>query len=175
MWIMSDHSVTEYKTVFGSLNDYQKGHIEIINDDPKAYAFSNLFEVASKSSPYEKVVIGKNLEYVIEVLRAEGTSSWYTCAHDEYAVCMDGEIEIDLVKLENATAIAPSDKEGAVMLDGEPQGPKMGRFVLRRGHQALLPQGSAYRYRNEKQPGVLIMQTIQGDHSVEKWAEICIS
>ena len=167
--------MSSYKTVFGALNDYQKGHIEIINDDPKAYAFSNIFEVASISAPYEKVVVGKNLEYVIEVLRAEGASDWYTCAHDEYAVCMDGEVEIDLVKLEDATTIAPPEKEGSVKLGGEPTGPRMGRIVLRRGHQALLPKGAAYRYRNEKQPGVIMMQTIQGDHSVEKWAEICYS
>ena len=57
--------MSEYKTVFGALNDYQKGHMEIINDDPKAYPFSNIFEVANKSAPYEKVVVGKNLEYVI--------------------------------------------------------------------------------------------------------------
>ena len=167
--------MSEYKTVFGSLNDYQKGHIEIINDDPKAYAFSNVFEVAEKSAPYEKVVVGKNLQYVIETLRAEGTSDWYTCSHDEYAVCMDGEVEIDLVKLDDPETHAPADKEGAVKVEGEPQGRKMGRVVLRRGHQALLPKGAAYRYRNDKQPGVVIMQTIQGDLSVEKWAEICYS
>jgi hypothetical protein len=51
----------------------------------------------------------------------------------------------------------------------------MGRVVLRRGHQALLPKGAAYRYRAAKGPGVILMQTIQGEHSVEKWAEICYS
>ena len=167
--------MSEYKTVFGALNDYQKGHIEIINDDPKAYAFSNIFEVANKSAPYEKVVVGKNLEYVIEILRAEGVSDWYTCAHDEYAVCMDGEVEIDLVKLDDPQSIAPEDKEGSVRLESDPAGRKMGRIVLRRGHQALLPKGAAYRYRNDKQPGVIMMQTLLGDHSVEKWADICYS
>ena len=37
-------------TVFGSINDYQKGSIEIVSGDPKHYVFSNIFEVASKSS-----------------------------------------------------------------------------------------------------------------------------
>jgi hypothetical protein len=164
--------MSEFKTVFGSLNDYQKGSIEIINDNPKNYAFSNVFEVASQSAPYEKVVVGKNLEYVIEVLRTEGASSWYSASHDEYALCMDGQVEVDFVKLDSPGA-AP-DQEGAVMLKGDPKGRKMGRVVLRRGHQTLLPKGSAYRYRSAK-PGVILMQTLKGDHSVEKWAEICYS
>lgn len=166
--------MNEFKTVFGSLNDYEKGRIEIINDNPKNYAFSNVFEVASKSAPYEKVVVGKNLEYVIETLRAEGASPWFTASHDEYALCMDGQVEVDFVKLDNAEAIAPASKEGSVKLAGEPRGKTMGRVVLRRGHQALLPKGAAYRYRALK-PGVVLMQTIKGDHSVEKWAEICYS
>jgi homogentisate 1,2-dioxygenase len=145
--------MSEFKTVFGSLENYEKGHIEIIDDDPKAYAFSNIFEVANQSAPYEKVVVGKNLKYVIETLRTEGDSDWYTCAHDEFVVCM----------------------EGSVKLKSDPDGPKMGRIILRHGHQALLPKGSAYRFSNRKKPGVLIMQTICGDHSVEKWAEICYS
>ena len=61
-------------TVFGSISDYQKGGIEIVSGDPKHYVFSNIFEVASKSAPYERVVVGKNLEYVQEVMRAEGRS-----------------------------------------------------------------------------------------------------
>ena len=60
------------KTYFGSLQHYQKGGVQVIDDDPKNYAFSNIFEVASKSKPYEKVAVGKNLKYVIEALRAEG-------------------------------------------------------------------------------------------------------
>ena len=81
-----------YHTVFGSLGKYEKGTMEIINDNPKYYVFSNVFEVASKSKPYEKVAVGKNLKYVIEALRAEGTSPWFAAAHDEAALCMDGEV-----------------------------------------------------------------------------------
>ena len=40
--------------------------ILVIDDDPKAYVFSNVFEVANISQPYEKVAVGKNLEYVLE-------------------------------------------------------------------------------------------------------------
>ncbi len=55
-----------FHTTFGSLASYEKGHIEIINDNPKYYVFSNVFEVAAKSKPYEKVAVAKNLEYVVE-------------------------------------------------------------------------------------------------------------
>jgi hypothetical protein len=62
--------VTDVKTVFGALGDHQKGGVEVIKDDPKNYVFSNVFEVAEKSKPYERVAVGKNFEYVIETLRA---------------------------------------------------------------------------------------------------------
>jgi hypothetical protein len=42
-------------TVFGSLASYQKGGVEVIDGDAKHYVFSNVFEVAGKSKPYEKV------------------------------------------------------------------------------------------------------------------------
>ncbi len=166
-------SMTEFRTVFGSLNDYSKGEIEIINDDPKTFTFSNVFEVASKSAPYEKVVVGKNVQYVLECLRAEGTSDWFTASHDEYALCMDGTVEVDLVKLDDPQSIAPPEKEGSVRIDGEPVGQKMGRIKLGKGHQALLPVGAAYRYRASDGIGVIFMQTILGEESSERWAEIC--
>ena len=161
-----------YHTVFGSLGKYQKGTMEIINDNPKHYVFSNVFEVASKSKPYEKVAVAKNLEYVIEAIRAEGTSPWMACAHDEFAVVMDGEVEIEYVKLEAAESVAPAGKEGTVLVKGEPKGKRMGSVKLKRGHQALLPKNTAYQFRSAK-PGVVVLQTCKGDLSVERWAEIC--
>ncbi len=92
--------MTEYVTKFGSLADYDKGGIELINDQAKNYAFSNIFEVANSSKPWEKVAVGKNMQYVLEAIRAEGTSEWRTCAHDEFPLCMDGEVTIELVKLD---------------------------------------------------------------------------
>ena len=168
-------AMTEFQTVFGSLKNYEKGDIEIIDDDKKNYTFSNVFEVASKSVPYERVVVGKNLEYVLETIRAEGTSDWYTTSHDEFALVMDGYVELDLVKLDNPETIAPPEKEGAVKLEGDPEGKKMGLVKMKRGHQALLPVGAAYRFRapDSDAVGVLLMQTCKGDESVEKWAEIC--
>src|SRR5262245_66495694 len=82
----------QHVTRFGSLKHYEKGGVEVINDDARNYVFSNLFEVASKARPYEKVAVGKNLEYVIEAIRAEGTSGWRAPAQDEFALVMDGEV-----------------------------------------------------------------------------------
>ncbi len=121
-----------YTTRFGSLADYQKGEIDLIDDDPVRYAFSNIFEVAAQSKPYEKVAVGKNRQYVLEAIRAEGTSEWRTAPHDEFALVMDGEVEIRLRKL-GADRPAPTAERGSNALAGEPTGPAMGRVVARRG------------------------------------------
>lgn len=159
-----------YTTVFGSLDNFDKGGVELINDDARHYAFSNIFEVAASSKPWEKVAVAKNFEYVIEAIRAEGVSAWRTAAHDEFAVCLDGSVTVELVKLE--ASILPEDAEGSVALDGEPTGARMGRIHLGRGHQALLPAGTAYRFSSES-PSVLIQQTIAGPDTQYRWAEIC--
>jgi len=70
-------------------------------------------------------------------------------------------------------ALVAENVEGTVKLEGEPSGQKMGFVRLRRGHQALLPAGVAYRFEARK-TGVLLVQTILGSASVEKWADICI-
>lgn len=161
------------KTRFGSLQDYTKGCVEIIDDNPKNYVFSNVFEVAEKSAPYERVAVGKNFEYVIEAARAEGLSSWYTCAHDEFALCMDGVVEVHLVKLDDPDAVVDAEGQGAVLIKDEmPAGRKMGQVTLRRGHMAMLPVGAAYRFKADS-PGVILFQTIEGPVTVQKWAEIC--
>ena len=80
--------MSEYQTVFASLKDYTKGSLEIVNDNPKHYVFSNVFDVATKSKPYEKVAVAVNVEYVIEAIRAEGVSTWFAAAHDEVVVVM---------------------------------------------------------------------------------------
>jgi quercetin dioxygenase-like cupin family protein len=163
--------MSNQQTYFGSLENYRKGGVETIDDNPKNYAFSNVFEVASKSKPYEKVAVGKNLKYVIEALRAEGTSPWFAAAHDEAALVMDGELEVHYVKPDQAPVSA--GKEGTVKLASEPAGKKMGWVKVRRGHMALLPAGAAYQFRNAGKPGVLLVQTILGENTVQKWAEIC--
>jgi hypothetical protein len=164
--------MTSYVTKFGSLDEFEKGSIEIIDDDPKHYAFSNIFEVANASRPWEKVAVGKNMNYVVEVIRAEGTSEWRTAAHDEFPLVLDGEVTIELVKLDEPAV--PADKNGSVALEGEPVGRPMGRIVCRRGHMALLPANAAYRMSAER-PSVIILQTTLGDDTIERWAEICLS
>jgi hypothetical protein len=162
--------MAEYVTRFGSLLDYDKGGVEAIDDDPRHYAFSNLFEVASNAEPWEKVAVARNQQYVLEAIRAEGTSGWRTCAHDEFALVMDGVVEVDLVALRSP--LAPPGKDGSVAVDGEPDGAPMGRIVCRRGHMALLPANAAYRFRAEA-PAAVLLQTIAGDDTVERWTEIC--
>lgn len=163
-----------YTTKFGSLGSYEKGGVELVADDPRHYAFSNVFEVASKMPAWDRVAVATNWEYVLETVRAEGASPWYTNAHDEFAICMDdggAEIIVDLVKVE--PQLASDGVEGGVLLGAEPVGPKMGRIHLKRGHQALLPAGAAYRFTVVGDPGVLLIQTIAGQLTQYRWAEIC--
>jgi hypothetical protein len=161
-----------YTTRFGSLAAYEKGGVQNIADDVRHYAFSNCFEIASKSKAYEKVVFGQNQIYVLEAIRAEGNSPWYTCAHDEFALCMDGEVDIHLVKLDAEQVVPDTDHNGAVLVKGEPRGRKMGWMRIARGHQAMLPKNTAYQFRAAK-PAVLVQQTCKGDLSIERWADIC--
>ena len=164
--------MAEYATVFGSIDNYRKGGIDLIDDNPKNYVFSNVFEVAGKAKAYERTAVAKNFEYVIEAMRAEGTSPWFACGHDEFVLCMDGQLEVHLVKPNHRPAELRAD--GAIRLAGNPDGRKMGRIVLGRGHMALLPAGSAYRFQADK-PSTAMIQTIEGAVTVQKWAEICLS
>ena len=162
--------MAQVRTRFGSLEHYEKGGVEVINDDPRNYAFSNIFEVAAKSEPWEKIAVAKNIKYVLEAIRAEGTSPWYAASHDESAIVMDGEVEVRLVKLDQP--IVAADHEGTTMLEGTPKGRSMGRIVARRGHMALLPQGAAYQF-HALCTGVILLQTVKGDLTSERWNEIC--
>ena len=71
--------------------------------------------------------------------------------------------------------VADKDKNGAVLVKGEPRGKKMGWMKLSRGHQGLLPKNTAYQFRSAGEPGVIVLQSCKGDLSVEKWADICQS
>jgi hypothetical protein len=159
-----------YTTRFGSLADYEKGEIDLIDDDPKRYAFSNIFEVAEHSKPYEKVAVGKNRQYVLEAIRAEGTSEWRTAPHDEFALVMDGEVEIRLRKLGPDDG-EPTAERGSNGLSGEPSGPAMGKVIGRRGHMTLLPVGAAYQFHAER-PSVILLQTQDGPDTLYRWADI---
>ena len=158
-----------YNTHIGSLDAYEKGTIEL-KDDLRKYAFSNVFEVAGKAAPFERVAVAQNLEYVAEAVRIEGKSPWYAAPHDEFAIVMDGEVTFSFVKL--ADDQVPGHAGGAAQLGGEPNGPRMGKVVARRGHQVLLPKGAAYRLASAG-PSVAIVQTMDGPVTVKRWSEIC--
>ena len=161
-----------YRTDFGSIHQFKKGGVTVIDDQAKKYVFSNMFEVAAKSKPYERTAVAKNFEYVIESVRAEGTSAWYTTAHDEFVLSMDGEVEVHLVKLADPDAVVDPESEGAHKLEGNPDGKKMGRIVLRQGTwrccRSAPPTASTPR-----KVCTLMIQTIDGPETVHKWAEIC--
>jgi hypothetical protein len=161
----------KYTTRFGSLDRYDKGGVEVVNDDARNYVFSNMFEVAAKAKPYEKVAVGKNIDYVIEAIRAEGTSGWRAAAHDEFALVMDGEVEIRLLKLDEP-GVVPAGARGSIGLPGTPAGRRMGVVRARRGHMTLLPVGAAYQFHAAR-PSVILLQTQAGRDTVERWAEIC--
>ena len=158
-----------YKTHIGSLDAYEKGTIEL-KDDLRKYAFSNVFEVAGKAAPFERVAVAQNLEYVAEAVRIEGESPWYAAPHDEFAIVMDGEVTFRFVKLEDDQV--PHHDGGAVRLGAQPNGPTMGKVTARRGHQVLLPHGAAYQLASPT-PGVAIIQTCDGPVTVKRWSEIC--
>ena len=162
--------MTEYTTVFGSLEDHTKGGVQIVDDDPKYYAFSNIFEVASQAAPYEKVAVGKNLEYVLEAIRAEGTSEWRATPHDEFALVMDGTVRIEL--LDPAAELVEPAASGSVALEGRPEGSPMGTVTATQGHMTMLPAGKAYRMHCDG-VGVVLLQTIEGPDTVYRWADIC--
>ena len=158
-----------YKTRLASLADFEKGRVEVIDDDPKNYAFSNVFEVASLARPFEQVAVAKNFEYVLEAVRAEGTSGWRAAAHDQSALVMDGEVEFTFRTLRDGHPVPDSGsggvpEEAAQML--------MGRVVARRGHLTLLPADRAYRLASQA-PAAVLIQTMQGPDTQFRWAQIC--
>lgn len=165
----------DVQTVFGSINDYTKGGIEITGRDQAArYLFSNMFEVAATAEPWERIVVAKNLELTIEVARAEGESPWYACAHDETALVMEGTLEVHFIKPSDSSVLPPEDSEGAVRLDGEPAGRKMGHVAASRGHLTLLPAGAAFQFRAGG-TAVILIQSVLGEESIEKWEDICLT
>jgi hypothetical protein len=130
----------KYHTEFGSIHQFKKGGVTVIDDDAKKYVFSNMFEVAAKAKPYERTAVAKNFEYVIESVRAEGTSPWYTTAHDEFVLSMDGEVEVHLIKLSDPDAVVDPESEGAHRIVGMPEGQKIWRCCLSARPTAFTPR-----------------------------------
>jgi hypothetical protein len=163
--------VSRFVTRFGSLGSFEQGRVEVVDDDPRHYAFSNMFQVASHAAPWEQVAVGQNRQYVLEVLRAEGTSPWRTCGHDQSALVMDGQVLVELAQ-PGPQQQAPPGQGGSVGVVGEPGGVRMGLVVAGRGHLVLLPAGACYRLRASR-VGVVLVQTIAGQDTQFRWAQIC--
>ena len=164
--------LSRFATRFGSLAAFEKGRVEVVDDDPRHYAFSNMFDVASRAKPWEQVAVGLNRQYVLEVIRAEGTSGWRICGHDQSALVMDGRVVFELAQPDRDQG-APEDQNGSVGLPGgQPGGVAMGRVTAGHGHLVLLPARAAYRMVAEE-VGVVLVQTIQGSDTVFRWEEIC--
>lgn len=163
--------MSRFVTRFGSLAAFERGRVEVVDDDPRHYAFSNMFQVASQSGPWEQVAVGQNRQYVLEVLRAQGTSPWRTCGHDQSALIMDGQVTVELAQPGPGQA-APAGQDGSIAVDGEPGGARMGRVTASRGHLVLLPAGACYRM-SAASPGVVLIQTIAGADTQYRWAQIC--
>ena len=145
--------MVEAQTVFGSLKDYTKGTIELVSGDARQYVFSNIFEVAGEVAA---IRAGRGRQE--PGIRAggdarRGHSPWFACAHDEFALCMDGEVEVDFVKLRTRP---PESKNGAVLVGDGRRGRSAWAVIrLKRGHQALLPRGlrlPLHRHRARRDP-----------------------
>ena len=158
-----------YVTQMASLASYEKGRVEVIDDDPRNYAFSNIFEVASRARPFEQVAVARNFEYVLEVVRVEGTSGWRAAVHDQSALVLDGQVEVTLRTLRDEHRLPASGSAG---LREDEAHTSMGRVLARRGHLTLLPAGRAYRFASQA-PAVLLIQTVAGPDTQFRWAEIC--
>jgi hypothetical protein len=158
-------------TIFASLRDFTKGGVETIHGTASHYAFSNVFEVASRSKPFERVAVARNLKFVLEAARAEGPSPWFAAAHDESVLVMDGTVLIQFIR--PSVPVVDPNSEGAIALSSEPSGARMGWIRASRGHMALLPAGCAYQFTSEGSPGALLFQSIKGPLTVERWKDIC--
>ena len=164
----------QYATKFGSLDALREGRHRAHRRRPEALRLlQHLRGGVGGRSPYEKVAVGKNMQYVLEVLRAEGTSAWRTCAHDEFALVLDGEVEVAPRQARPAGRAAGQEGLGRASTASR-RARRWGASSARRGHMALLPANAAYRFHADR-PGVILLQTILGDDTVERWAEICLS
>ena len=159
----------EYVTRLASLEQYEKGGVEVIDDDPKNYAFSNIFEVASHAKPFEHIAVAKNFQYVLEAVRVEGTSPWRSAGHDQSALVMDGEVTFEFRTLRAGTGLSEA---GSATVPDDAAETLMGTVTARRGHLTLLPAGRAYQFTSAR-PAVLLVQTVTGPDTQFRWAEIC--
>ena len=157
--------MTEYTTELGSLDSYRKGGAHIIDDDPRNYVFSNVFEAAAnprRSSGFAW-------------RRTWNTSSRSCAPRAPRRGSRRGTTSSPCAWTAPSRWPSPgtrAQRRKATGLDGEPDGPRMGRIKTGRGHLALLPGGAAYRIAAVR-PSVVLFQSIDGPLTAHKWADIC--
>ncbi len=151
----------------GSMEQYTKGSLLLINDRPIRYAMSNIYEIgATWPKSYDRVVIGKNGPYVLASFRAEGEDpSWWYMPHDEYALLVEGELRVDYVEPRDELGAGPHTRVS---------GTEMGHMVLRDGSLASLPARVAYRMRAARK-SLVLLQTKHNPWLTYAWDRICLT
>ena len=92
-------------------------------------------------------------------------------AHDEAALVMDGEVEVHLVKPDQP--LVAEGKEGSVKLSGRAEGEEDGLGEDSPRAHGAVAQGRGVSVPQHSEPGVVLLQTIKGENTIERWAEIC--
>lgn len=150
-----------------TMDKYTKGHLLLIDDKPLRYAMSNIYEIgATWPKAYDRVVIGKNGPYVLACFRAEGDDpSWWYIPHDEYALLVEGEVQVDYVEPRDSLEPGPHKSVS---------GTEMGHMVLRNGSLASLPARVAYRMRAHRK-SLILLQTKHSPWLTYAWEKICLT
>jgi hypothetical protein len=135
-------AMATYTTTFGSLDDYEKGGVEVINDDPRPTSSRTCSRSRATPKPYEKVAVAKNMEYVLETIRAEGTSR--VAGHPARRVRARHRRHRRVELLDPTDPRRP--RCGRLdRVDGEPDGTRMGRSRRRAG-TGVAAAGRCYRF-----------------------------
>ena len=111
-----------------SMAHYNKGGVDIIDphENVKRYVYSNVYEIGARAKPYEKIAVAKNGPYVIECVVAEGAmAQWCLQPHDEFIVCLEGEVRVDFIE---------PRAELAAGAHSEVPGENMGHIIVREGN-----------------------------------------
>ena len=149
-----------------SMAHYNKGGVDIIDprENIKRYVYSNVYEIGARTKPYEKIAVAKNGPYVIECVVAEGAMPlWCLQPHDEFIVCLEGEVRVDFIE---------PRAELAAGAHSEVPGENMGHIIVREGNLCLLPKGMAYKFSATNR-SLLLQQTKQSDGTILAWETIC--
>jgi hypothetical protein len=149
-----------------SMSSYSKGGVDIVDprEHVKRYVYSNVYEIGARAKPYEKIAVARNGPYVVECVAAEGEmSTWRLQPHDEFIVCLEGEVRVDF--------IAPRTELPAGEHPNVP-GEEMGYILVREGNLCLLPKGVAYRFSASRRALLLQQGKLSGE-TVLAWEQIC--